>query len=168
MGNYTYEAPASWDVDEQIQDTRHHTLGTDIFYSVALITIPGDGDSAKYDAIIDSMARSIIKEPVFSSVTLDFGQTGYMAVGESSVSEGSAIYALYLMDSPGFLQIVYKNSGPGDAAQEFQLLISAFAPTKQENVTASSTDAQDFSALTLAELAELRNQIQLAMWENDE
>ena len=131
IGNYTYEAPVEWDVNE-FSGTRHHTLGNSIFYSVSHITSPDGGDFDDNYAIIDNLALNIIHEPIWSAVDLDCGQTGYMAIGYSTVTEGKLIYALYIMDSPGFLQVVYSNLSVGSMEQEFELLISTFAPAGQE------------------------------------
>ena len=130
-GSYTYEAPTEWDVNEFL-NTRQHTLGNSIFYSVSHITSLDGGDFEDNYAAIDSMALNIIKNPVRSVVDLNCGQTGYMAIGESSVTEGRIIYALYIMDSPGFLQIVYSNLNTGSMDGEFELLISTFASSDQE------------------------------------
>ena len=130
-GSYYYEAPAEWNVNE-LSGTRHHTLGDSVFYSVSHITSLSGGDFEDNHAAIDDMALNIIKNPVWSAVDLNCGQTGYMAIGESSVTEGRTIYALYIMDSPGFLQVVYSNLNTGSMEKEFKLLISTFSLAGQE------------------------------------
>ena len=129
IGNYIYSVPETWSEKDYSGD-QHFSNADGLFYSVALMASPDDkqGEKSESEIISDMFNRIsvLISDAEIVPISICGLHAGYIASGSSAIIDDSFIEAAFLINDPGYIQVVYENPGSSNQAEEFIALLDRF------------------------------------------